>query len=535
MLRRISEMTPVTDTPRLAIPLLAAGQAQKHVTLNDALLRVDALVQLAVLDRDLNAPPASPASDARYIIGPSPTGAWVGRANAVAFWQDTDWEFQMPQPGWIAWVQDESLVAVFNGTTWGALNAVTATPMLGVNASADATNRLTVSAPATLLNHAGSGHQIKINKANATATASLLYQTGFSGRAEMGLAGSDAFTVKVSADGTTWQTPISIDAGTARITFSQGLTFQGITAGRGGGDIASNTAFGLSALGANSTGTSNIAVGSNALAANTTGLHNLAIGVSALAGNATGNFNLAVGSSALLQMVSGVSNTAIGRFGLAAATADRNSAIGFDALRYVTTGSNNTAIGCYAGAGLTTANASTALGYNALSSGNWANATGLGNGALVTGDNQVQLGNSATTTHVYGTVQSRSDARDKADIRDTALGLAFIRALRPRDFRWDMRDDYRKPGERIEATQPDGTCKRRRFHHGLIAQEVRQAERDTGLAFGGLQDHAVAGGEEVMTLGYEEFIGPLIRAVQELAERIEAAAPAHLERTGRIG
>jgi len=71
-------------------------------------------------------------------------------------------------------------------------------PGVGINATADTTNRLTVAAPATLFNHAGGGHQIKINKASAGATASLLHQDNYAGRAEMGLAGNDDFSIKVA-------------------------------------------------------------------------------------------------------------------------------------------------------------------------------------------------------------------------------------------------------------------------------------------------------------------------------------------------
>ena len=73
--------------------------------------------------------------------------------------------------------------------------------MIGINATADATNRLAVKSAATLFDNAGAGHQHKINKAAAGDTASLLFQAGSSGRAEMGLAGDDNFHVKVSADG----------------------------------------------------------------------------------------------------------------------------------------------------------------------------------------------------------------------------------------------------------------------------------------------------------------------------------------------
>jgi hypothetical protein len=84
--------------------------------------------------------------------------------------------------------------------------------MLGVNASADATNRLSVAGAATLFNNAGAGHQLKINK-NATAnTASLLYQTGGSGCAEIGTTGDDKLHVKMSADGSSWQDAVVVTA-----------------------------------------------------------------------------------------------------------------------------------------------------------------------------------------------------------------------------------------------------------------------------------------------------------------------------------
>ncbi|RME17532.1 MAG: hypothetical protein D6801_03250, partial [Alphaproteobacteria bacterium] len=58
---------------------------------------------------------------------------------------------------------------------------------------------------------------------------------------------------------------------------------------------------------------------------------------------------------------------------------------------------------------------------------------------------------------------------------------------------------------------------------GLIAQEVAQVLAETGLDFGGFQDHNYSGnGEDVLTIGYTELIAPLIRAVQELAEEVAA-------------
>ena len=92
---------------------------------------------------------------------------------------------------------------------------------VGINSSFDPTNRLSVASTATLLNHDGAGHQIKINKSDATETGSLLYQTGFSGRAEMGLAGTDDFSIKVSADGGSWQTAIAVTAANGHVEIGQ--------------------------------------------------------------------------------------------------------------------------------------------------------------------------------------------------------------------------------------------------------------------------------------------------------------------------
>ena len=86
-----------------------------------------------------------------------------------------------------------------------------------MNATADETNRLTVAADAVLVIHAGGDHRIKVNKAASSDTATLLFQSGWSGRAKMGLAGNDDFSLKVSPDGAAWQTALRIDRATGRI------------------------------------------------------------------------------------------------------------------------------------------------------------------------------------------------------------------------------------------------------------------------------------------------------------------------------
>ena len=203
---------------------------------------------------------------------------------------------------------------------------------------------------------------------------------------------------------------------------------------------------------------------------------------------------------------SGLRSVVIGK---STTAAERGISLGYEAK---SNAFQTTSIGYQAGTGFT-GNSNTFLGSLAgVQTVAYTNCTLLGNGTAVTGSNQVQLGDSATTTYAYGAVQNRSDARDKTDIRDTQLGLDFINALRPVDFRWDYRADY--DGEK------DGSKARSRFHHGLIAQEVKSACDAAGVDFGGYQDHTISGGADVLSIGYDEMIAPLIKAVQELTARV---------------
>jgi Protein of unknown function (DUF2793) len=208
-------MTTTNDTPNLQLPYLIAAQAQKHVTHNEALRALDCLVQLSVLDRDLSTPPAAPANGDRYIVAAAPTGTWAGNANRIAAWQDNAWAFYAPRTGWQAWVADEATLVAFNGAAWIVSTAPpNPTPLLGINATANTSNRLTVAAPASLFNHDGADHRVKINKAASADTASLLFQAAFGGRAEVGLTGDDNLHLKVSADGATWREALVLVAAT---------------------------------------------------------------------------------------------------------------------------------------------------------------------------------------------------------------------------------------------------------------------------------------------------------------------------------
>jgi hypothetical protein len=339
-------------------------------------------------------------------------------------------------------------------------------------------------------------------------------------------------------------TALGIDAGDS-VTTGTSSVFVGYEAGTSVTTGNFTTAVGYGAARSIVSASSTTALGYFA-GYNLTGNFNTAIGRGAMqgGGTATGTENTAVGMQALNVLSTGGNNSCFGfQAGYDLTTANWNTLIGAYAGQNVISGAANTLVGYQAGNGITTGTTNSALGDSAYLTGNYTNSTCLGYDSAVTGNSQVQLGASNTTTYAYGAVQDRSDARDKADIQDTDLGLSFIMALQPRKFRWDMRDDYKPPKPGPDATPEDwaaydeackldnlthdGTHKRNRFHQGLIAQEVKATMDAMGVDFGGYQDHKINGGQDVLSIGYEEMIAPLIKAIQELKAEFDEYKRTH--------
>lgn len=237
-------------TPHLGLPLIAAAQAQKHVTHNEALFGLDALVQLAVLDRDLTTPPASPSEGDRYIVAGSGVGAWAGKGGQIAAWRDGLWRFYAPSRGWLAYVLDDGALLAWNGTGWaGALTTISEfqnLSRLGLGTTADAGNPFAAKLNDALWAAKGVGEggtgdlRLKLNKESAAKVLSLLLQSGWSGRAELGLAGDDDFRIKVSADGGTWTEALRINRATGIASFPAGAIVPG-----GNRNLIINPGFGI--------------------------------------------------------------------------------------------------------------------------------------------------------------------------------------------------------------------------------------------------------------------------------------------------
>lgn len=171
----------------------------------------------------MNRPPR-PRRGRTYGIGAAATGAWDGHGGQLAAWSEGGWRFAEPAEGWLAWDIAGAQPVMFRGGGWVPLfNAVAG---LGIGTNPDGTNRLAVRSEAALFTaipdgEGGNGNvRLTLNKESATDSATLIFQSGWSGRAEVGLAGNDDFTFKVSDDGSDFKTAIGIEGSTGFVRFS---------------------------------------------------------------------------------------------------------------------------------------------------------------------------------------------------------------------------------------------------------------------------------------------------------------------------
>lgn len=224
-------------TPRLALPYLMPAQAQKHVTVNEAIRRLDALVQIAVKSRQAVAPDSPEDGEGWIVPDGGASGVWAGsEPGDLAVFQDGAWARFAPRAGWLAYIADEDALAVFDGTAWRETGGtVQNLPLLGVGTEADADNpfaaRLNAALWAALETGEGGTGDLRyvMNKQRAQDFLTVLFQSGWSGRAEIGLAGDDDLAFKVSADGADWREALKIDrtSGALFATDGRALYHQG--------------------------------------------------------------------------------------------------------------------------------------------------------------------------------------------------------------------------------------------------------------------------------------------------------------------
>lgn len=227
----------MSDTSaRIGLPYLAAGQMQKHVTLNEALTRLDGLVQSCIESTTRTDQPDEPVDGALYVLPGGATGAvWsLYPAGSLMRAEGGGWARVAVPEGMLAFVRDVAEVVVFHGGAPVPLNLLIRTlqdvERLGIGAMADATNPFLARLNSALWtarspDDGGTGDlRLVLNKTAPSGVLSLILQSGWSGRAELGLIGEDAFGLKVSADGASWTEAIRIDPTTGRVRFPQGAT-----------------------------------------------------------------------------------------------------------------------------------------------------------------------------------------------------------------------------------------------------------------------------------------------------------------------
>lgn len=109
----------MAETYHFRLPLLAAAQAQKHVTVNEALARIDALALLRV-EAVLAVAPGSAVDGECFLVASGSNGVWAGRDREVAIRSNGGWSFAVPQAGWAAWNVAAGARLVFDGVDWVA-------------------------------------------------------------------------------------------------------------------------------------------------------------------------------------------------------------------------------------------------------------------------------------------------------------------------------------------------------------------------------------------------------------------------------
>ncbi len=237
----------MTNTTRLQLPLLAANQAQKHVTHNEALVRLDDLVQASIISRASGTPPGSPVEEDRYIVGASATGLWSGQENKLAIFRNGTWSFATPWTGFTVFDENEAMLLYYDGGDYQTLDPSGVTELqnltlLGLGTTADATNPLAAKINKALFAaktaaEGGDGNlRYALSKEASSNNLSFLFQNNYSGRAEIGLTGDDDFHFKTSPDGSTWIDALKLNKTTGTVTLAVDLP---ITEGGTGASTAS--------------------------------------------------------------------------------------------------------------------------------------------------------------------------------------------------------------------------------------------------------------------------------------------------------
>lgn len=211
----------MANTVNLNLPLLAPGQANQTVVHNEALKMLDAIWQLSVISQEFDSPPGSPAEGDAYIVKAPGYGAWEDQGNKVAAFIEGAWQIFTPREGWQAFDKNTSTLVVFNGTTWDNYIDGLNPDKLGINTTADTTNRLSVRTTGALFTAETDDFSVTMNKIGDSDDVRFTMQSNWVTHALFGLLGSNDFSFKVTPDGSNFYTSFTLDNANGHVTFNQ--------------------------------------------------------------------------------------------------------------------------------------------------------------------------------------------------------------------------------------------------------------------------------------------------------------------------
>jgi hypothetical protein len=337
-------------------------------------------------------------------------------------------------------------------------------------------------------------------------------------------------------------------SGTA-LTLANDASISGLTVGKGGGAVSTNTAvganalanasntgannaaFGSNVLGVNTSGGVNAGFGINSLAANTTGGNNAGFGVASLSANTTGSFNVACGQAALQTNTTAGNSVAVGYQALYSNNATQNTAIGSQAL-YSNTAVNNVAVGYQAGYANTSGTGNIFIGQGAgystyqATTGNFNiligataqnSASGNANEIVIGTNNPTGKGGSTGYINAGGGAMYQgnntlswtvaSDRRLKKNIVDNTEGLNIISQIRVRNF------EYRT-AEEVTELPANSVIDKQGVQLGVIAQELQEV----------CSDCVKTESTGVMSVNSDNLTWHMINAIKDLKALVDAQA-----------
>lgn len=313
--------------------------------------------------------------------------------------------------------------------------------------------------------------------------------------AELDLPDSHLFQVDYQNRSTLYGNDVPHIGGSSSAQFS----YEGVT-GVGDGVFTSSSAI-LAAYPSASIVFLSTGMGTSSMSAAYHNIENTAVGYGTLI---KGGFrNVAIGTHSMANITPNASDN---RFD--PTVAKDNTALGHHSLFDVTTGSNNIAIGSDALSNVTTGNDNIAVGAYALrkthdmADFNGINSIAIGASATVPGNNTIKIGNGNHVIVTDNPIFRYSDENDLTSISNISYGLDFINALRPVEYDSDPRN-----GETA------------RSQVGFIASEVASASP----SFAGYIDFNSVGNSNIKALAYDQFIPPIVKAVQEVDLRLVTA------------